>query len=79
MALYFLHLRDHAGELLDPEGHECRDLDVVARTVLSSIRSLIAADVLLGVVRLDQRIDAEDAQGRIVHSMSFERAVRFAA
>jgi hypothetical protein len=76
VARYFLHLRDGIDQTLDPEGCEYRTLDAVREAVLRGARELIAADVLDGFVKLNQRIDAEDAAGGVVHSLEFRDAVR---
>lgn len=75
MARYYLHLRDHSEQILDPEGLECADENVMRETVLESVRDLIAGDAREGAIDLRFRIDAEDQAGRIVHSLPFEDAV----
>lgn len=75
MAHYFFHFRDRRGLLRDGEG---RDLASVARmrmAALADARSMIADDVLHGAVRLDQRIEVEDAEGARVYSLAFADAV----
>ena len=77
MARYFLHLRDGHDEILDPDGAEYATHAALQKAVLNAARELIAADALTGQVRLDQRIDAEDADGTVVHTLPFAEAVRF--
>jgi hypothetical protein len=77
MPRYFLHLRDGRGEILDPEGADYNTHEDLESAVLKGARELIAADVLDGEVKLDQRIDAEDVVGQIIHSLHFSEAVTF--
>jgi hypothetical protein len=44
--------------------------------VLTSARDCIAGEALNGTIDLRQRIDAEDGQGRVVHSLPFAGAVK---
>lgn len=74
MALYYFHLRDGADVLLDPDGRELAEGDIVS-AALTEARAMIAADVLEGRVRLDQQIEVHDAAGTIVHRLPFEDAV----
>lgn len=71
-----MHLRNRAGEMLDLEGTECFYRDALRKLVLLNARGLIAADVMGGVIDLSFRIDAEDAAGALVHSLSFADAVK---
>ncbi len=75
MARYFMNLRDGTEELLDPEGTEYGSLDELRKAVLASVRDLMAGDVHGGVIDFRFRIDAEDAEGRIVYSLPFKHAV----
>jgi hypothetical protein len=75
MARYFMHLRDSTDELLDPEGAEFGTLDLLRTAVLVTARDLLKGDVDLGVIDLRFRIDAEDEEGEIVHTLPFSTAV----
>jgi hypothetical protein len=75
MARYFLHLRDGADELLDPEGDDFSNAEAMQKQVLLSARDVIAGDARLGEINLAQRIDAETDTGVIVHTLEFEDAV----
>jgi hypothetical protein len=80
MARYFLHLRDHTDEMLDPEGSEFVDLDALKKAVLAGARDVLANEIKSGgVLDLRFRIDAEDEAGEIVHSLPFKHAVRIIA
>ncbi|RYG88959.1 MAG: hypothetical protein EON59_02690 [Alphaproteobacteria bacterium] len=75
MARYYLHLRDHSDETLDPEGVDLPDLDAVKEIALISARDILSADLQSGgLLDLRLRIDAEDRCGKVVHSLAFEDA-----
>ena len=74
MPRYFLHLRDHLDELLDPEGKEYSELAALRLAVLANARDCLAGDMRNGIVDLRYRIDAEDADGNIVYTLKFEHA-----
>lgn len=78
MPTYYLHLRDGHDDLLDEEGHVFPTVGDLTRGVLRTARDIIAADVLKGVVNFAQRIDAEDSDGAVVHSLEFRDAVTVA-
>jgi len=61
--------------LLDPDGIEYADIDVLKRKVLVAVRELISEDVKGGVIDLRFRIDAEDRDGMIVYTLDFADAV----
>jgi len=75
MPRYFLHLRDGTEELLDPEGSELDSLEALRKSVLVTVRDLMAGDMRQGVLDLRFRIDAEDADGVIVYTLPFKHAV----
>ena len=75
MCRYYLQLRDSAEETLDPDGMEFADLATLKSAVLYNARDVIAGDVKNGVVDLRFRIDAEDENGVLIHSLAFTEAV----
>ena len=75
MSLYFFHLRDGVDVLLDPEGRELDSMTAIAAAALADARSIIGDDALRGRIDLDQRIDVEDTDGKLVHRLEFEDAV----
>jgi len=75
MPRYFLHLRDGTEELLDPEGSELDSLEALRKSVLVTVRDLMAGDMRQGVLDLRFRIDAEDEDGVIVYTLPFKHAV----
>jgi hypothetical protein len=74
--IYFFHLRDGSDLLLDPDGRELDSRSDVERHALVEARALISAEALTGTIRLDQRIEVEDAAGHLVHRLDFGDAVR---
>ena len=78
MPRYFLHLRDHTEEILDPEGI-AMPAEAVAGVALNSARDCIAGDVRDGRVDLRFRIDVHDESGALVRSQTFADAVEVIA
>lgn len=74
MPLYFLHLRDGSDELLDPDGVHM-PADAVPGFALRAARDCMAGDVMNGRIELKYRIDVEDGDGRVVHSVAFADAI----
>jgi hypothetical protein len=60
--------------LLDPDGVHI-SADAVPGFALRAARDCIAGDVMNGRIEFKYRIDVEDEQQRIVHSLSFADAV----
>lgn len=76
MPRYYLQLRNHTEEMLDPEGMEYPDEDALVSAALFNARDLIAGEAQRGVVDLRFRIDAEDEHGSLVYSLPFTDAVK---
>ena len=76
MPVYYFHLRDGADVLLDPDGREFADPKVVISVALREARSIICADAMTGVIRMDQRIDVENESKQLVHRLEFRDAVQ---
>jgi hypothetical protein len=76
MPVYYFHLRDGADVLLDPDGREVGDPNDVVGLALREARSIICADAMTGVIRMDQRIDVEDESSQLVHRLEFRDAVQ---
>ena len=74
--LYFFHLRDGVDTLLDPEGRNLPDALGIAAAALREARSIISHDAADGYVKLNQRIDVEDADGVVLHTQHFRDAIR---
>lgn len=75
MPVYYFHLRDGDDVLLDPDGRRLHSPEAIAQCALAEARALISEEARVGRIRLDQRIDVEDVDGRVVHRLSFDRAV----
>jgi len=75
MARYYFHLRDGIDVLLDEEGREL-DEKAIQSAALIEARSIISDDAREGRIRLDQRLDIEDAAHAIVYSLAFVDAVQ---
>lgn len=75
MARYYFHLRDGDATLRDPDGSDLPDFKAVRARALLNARSIISADVLDGLLRLDLRIDVEDRSGRLAYRLPFADAV----
>ena len=75
MPRYFLHLRDGIDIALDEEGNDFSSIEDLQAAVLRSARDCIAADAHTGTIDLRQRIDAENENGRVIHSLPFAEAV----
>lgn len=74
MPLYFMHLRDGKGVLLDPDGVDM-PMAAVAAAALRAARDCIAGDARRGRIDFKYRIDVEDEHGTIVHSLPFADAI----
>ena len=71
-----MQLRDGTDHLLDPDGIESADIDMLKKKVLIAVRELISEDVKDGgVIDLRFRIDAEDQGGIIVYTLGFAEAL----
>jgi len=76
MARYYLHLRDHEEELLDPDGLELPNWAALQHAMLEAARDVISGDIMrAGVIDLRYRIEAETATGHIVSSLPFKAVV----
>lgn len=75
MPLYFFHVRSDGSEILDPDGVEYPDLDAARRAAVAGARSIISEEAKDGRLPLDERIDVEDGDGKILLSLSFLDAV----
>jgi len=76
MDIYYFHLTDGEDVILDPEGRALPSQRSVIATALFEARAIMAADARGGTLRLDQSIQVEDEQGKMVHRLSFSDAIR---
>lgn len=75
MLRYYFHLRDGEDVLLDPEGMELDGPESIEAQALFEARSILSHDVMKGRITLNQRIDVEDANQTVVHSLAFSDAL----
>lgn len=75
MPVYYFHLRDGHDTLLDPDGRDLSGPEAIAQAALAEARALVSDEARLGRIRLDQRIEVEDAGGQVVHRLPFGQAV----
>ena len=76
MLHHFYHLRDPMDECLDDEGIALPSLAAARAHALTAAYSIMSADILEGKLDLNQRIDVEDDEGNIVHTVHFRDVVR---
>ena len=69
MARYFFHLRDGTDYLIDPEGTELPELEAAREMALLCARDTLSNELKDGLLDLRYRIDVEDAEGIVVHSL----------
>jgi len=74
MARYFFHLRDGEDQLLDPDGTELVDHQAIEAAALRAARDTLSHELQLGRLDLRFRIDVEDDDGNIVHSIALADA-----
>lgn len=75
MPLYFFHVRGGHSPAEADEGWELDDDSAACQSAMSAARSLIASDVLDGILDLSSRIEVEDGQGRSIVTVPFASAV----
>ena len=74
MPRFFLHLIDGVDEVLDDEGVEL-PVEAIAGAALLAARDCMAADVKLGRVDLNHRIDVHHENGDVAQSLVFADAL----
>jgi hypothetical protein len=74
MPHYFLHLRSPSEDLLDSEGTAMPE-GAVASAALTAARDCMAHDIRAGRLDFKFRIEVQDQDGKIVHTLPFAEAV----
>jgi len=75
MRRYFFHLRDGTDQVLDPDGLELRDIQSVKEKALQAARDTLSHELRdEGLINLKYRIDVEDSEGVLVHSLELDQA-----
>ena len=76
MPLYFLHVRDGADLLLDPDGSNLPNLAAARTEAIESARELISAAVLTGSpLGLQRSFQIDDADGVTLLNVPFSEAI----
>ena len=75
MPLYFFNVRGGPADAEADEGLDYPDEEAARAAALAGARSLIASDVLEGILNLSSRIDITDSRGALLFSVPFEAAV----
>ncbi|MGN7999460.1 DUF6894 family protein [Sphingomonas sp. 22176] len=76
MQLYYFHVHDGNGALLDPEGTNLRDDDAALRTAIGFVRSLLCEDLAKGLLDLRGRIDVVRSTGELLRAVPFADCIR---
>jgi hypothetical protein len=75
MPLYFFHVRGGHWPAEAQEGWPLGDKSEAVESATAAARSLIASDVLDGILDLNARIDVEDSDGKPVVTVPFASVV----
>jgi hypothetical protein len=70
-----LFIRSDSVEILDSEGSDCPDLEAARRDAVAGVRSILSEEVKGGGLAIAERLDIEDGEGRILHSIAFAEAL----
>ena len=65
-----MNIRDDAGITLDEEGEELENLEAACRSARTSVRALVADDLLGGKPIAHRHIDIADEDGAMLASVS---------
>ena len=74
MARYSMHLRDGTEKLVDRHSREYSSLEALRSAVMIAARDILTRDAGNGMLDFRFRIDAEDEDGAIVHSLQLVNA-----
>ena len=75
MPLYFFHVRGGHAPAEADEGWQFDDESAALQSAKSAARSLIASDVLEGILDLSARIEVEDSFGNPIVTVPFATVV----
>lgn len=75
MPVFFLHVREGAELIRDPDGGEFADLAAARGEAVRAARSLLGAAVLAGRLPLDHAIVVADADGGELLAITFAQSV----
>ena len=74
MTRYFFHLRSYSDELLDSEGCELPNLEAARDQAIRYAQDTLSHEIREGRLNLSYRLDVEDSDGTIAHSLPFSEA-----
>jgi hypothetical protein len=72
---FYLHIRCDGELIIDDEGADFPDLASATLEACKGARSIMSADILEGILRLDQSIEINDAEGVHVRSVRFAEVI----
>ena len=76
MPLYYLHIKDGAELLLDPEGSNLPNLEAARIEAIEGARQLISQAILTGSpLRMQRAFQIDDADGHTLLSVPFTDAI----
>jgi hypothetical protein len=75
VAQYCFHLCDGHEIVIDAEGKDIDDPAQIGPQALREARAMISQDALSGRINLNQYIEVRNADGKLVHQLSFHDAV----
>lgn len=75
MPVFYLNLYDRTLVVPDLEGTELPDLGAARNLAVYNIRSMLAEDVLHGLIDLGGRLDIVDERGEVLESVAFGDAI----
>jgi hypothetical protein len=76
MTRYYFNLHNSIGLVEDEEGRECADLETARAEAIRGVRSIIAEDVMKGLIDLCGKIELVNAAGTVVLTIAFAETVR---
>jgi hypothetical protein len=77
MSRYFFHVRNGDDVLIDTDGVVLNDLHAVIARSLATARKILSDEALAGSMPMNKRVEVEDEDGTLVHSLPFVNAVEF--
>jgi hypothetical protein len=72
---FYLHIRSQDELIPDPEGTELPEIAAAVQEAVKGARSLLSADVLEGMLRLDASIEIHDSEDRHLATIRFDEVV----
>ncbi|PZQ59968.1 MAG: hypothetical protein DI570_15220 [Phenylobacterium zucineum] len=76
MPKYHLNLFNGGGPVPDEAGQVLQDIDAARAQAIEGIRSILSAEIILGVVDLRGRIEIADETGDVLMTVDFTDAVQ---